>query len=162
LGGKSYGRCAVNDDLKALLDKIEDCDAIILGSPIYFGEVTGEMRSFLERFFFQYLAYSKDRVFLTPKKIPSFFIYTMNAPEHVLRQIGYDEKFKQYANLFGRLIGPSEFFSISDTYQFDDYSKYETSMFNVEEKIKKRDEEFPKACEKVFETGARIAAGLKA
>jgi multimeric flavodoxin WrbA len=124
--------------------------------------VTGEMRSFLERFFFQYLAYSKDHVVLTPKKIPSSFIYTMNAPEHVLRQVGYDEKFRQYANLLGRLIGPSEFFSISDTYQFDDYSKYETSMFNVEEKIKKRDEEFPKACEKVFETGARIAAGLKA
>jgi multimeric flavodoxin WrbA len=33
--GKSYGRCAVNDDLKPILNKVHDADAIILGSPIY-------------------------------------------------------------------------------------------------------------------------------
>ncbi len=42
-GGKSYGRCAVRDDLSPLLDRIHDADALILGSPIYFGTVTGEM-----------------------------------------------------------------------------------------------------------------------
>ena len=40
--GKSHGRCAVNDDLKPILDKVHDADAIILGSPIYFGMPTGE------------------------------------------------------------------------------------------------------------------------
>src|SRR5690606_17818794 len=44
--GKSYGTCAARDDLTPVLKKIEETDAIILGSPIYLGTATGEMRSF--------------------------------------------------------------------------------------------------------------------
>ena len=44
-GGRSYGRCAVKDDLAPVFKEIEQADAIILGSPIYFGTVSGEMRS---------------------------------------------------------------------------------------------------------------------
>ena len=40
-GGKSYGKCAVRDGLAPLLQKAEEADAFILGSPIYFGAVTG-------------------------------------------------------------------------------------------------------------------------
>src|SRR5208337_3352580 len=47
--GKSYGTCAVKDDLTPIFKKVEKADAIILGSPIYFGRVTGEMASFYER-----------------------------------------------------------------------------------------------------------------
>jgi multimeric flavodoxin WrbA len=52
--GKSYGRCAVKDDLAPLLKQVEDVDAIVFGSPIYYGSVTGEMRSFMERLLFPY------------------------------------------------------------------------------------------------------------
>ena len=51
-GGESFGRCAVKDDLAPVLNEINEAGALILGSPIYFGDVTGEMRSFLERLFF--------------------------------------------------------------------------------------------------------------
>ncbi|MDA8172762.1 MAG: flavodoxin family protein, partial [Nitrospiraceae bacterium] len=51
--GKQQGRCAMKDDLTPILKKIEDeADAIVLGSPIYFGSMSGEMRSFLERLLF--------------------------------------------------------------------------------------------------------------
>src|SRR5271169_3957054 len=56
-GGKSYGRCAVEDDLTPILGKMEEIDALILGFPIYFGTITGEMKSFMERLLFPYLAY---------------------------------------------------------------------------------------------------------
>ena len=57
--GKSYGRCALKDELTPVLKQIEEeADAIILGSPIYFGTVTGEMRSFMERLMFPYLTYT--------------------------------------------------------------------------------------------------------
>jgi len=50
LGGKSYGRCAVKDGLTPLLKKIEqDADAIILGSPTYFTDVSAEMKALLDR-----------------------------------------------------------------------------------------------------------------
>ena len=44
-GGKSYGRCAVKDDLTPVLESVEKIDALILGSPVYFGTVTGEIRA---------------------------------------------------------------------------------------------------------------------
>jgi multimeric flavodoxin WrbA len=58
-GGKSYGKCAVRDGLAPVLEKIVDVDALILGSPIYFGNVTGMMRCFMERLLFPYLTYSR-------------------------------------------------------------------------------------------------------
>src|SRR5208282_5915004 len=47
--GKSYGKCALRDGLTPVLEKIPKVDAMVLGSPIYFGTVTGAMRSFIER-----------------------------------------------------------------------------------------------------------------
>jgi len=69
VGGKSYGRCAVKDDLEPLLEEAAMSDALILGSPIYFGSVTGEMRSFMERLLFPYLAYTSPPRSLFPRTI---------------------------------------------------------------------------------------------
>jgi multimeric flavodoxin WrbA len=60
--GKSYGKCAVRDGLTPVLEKVPGADALIFGSPIYFGTVTGEMRSFMERLLFPYLAYTSPPV----------------------------------------------------------------------------------------------------
>jgi len=46
---------------------------------------------------------------------------------------------------------------VTDTYQFDDYSKYVATAFNPEEKAKRRDVEFPNDCNKAFEMGVRFA-----
>lgn len=43
-----------NDDLTQILEKVESADAIIMGSPIYAGTVTGVIKSFMERLIFQY------------------------------------------------------------------------------------------------------------
>ena len=48
-GGKSYGKCAMKDGLTPALEKIAGADARILGSPVYFGTVTGMMRCFMKR-----------------------------------------------------------------------------------------------------------------
>lgn len=56
-GAPSYGRCVVNDQLKPILQKVTEAGALLLGSPIYFSDTTGAMRSFLERLMFQYLCY---------------------------------------------------------------------------------------------------------
>ena len=78
MGGKSYGKCAVRDDLRPILGKIAAADGLILGSPIYFGIVTGEMRSFMERLLFPYFTYTAPPQSLAPKQMPTGFIYTMN------------------------------------------------------------------------------------
>jgi multimeric flavodoxin WrbA len=154
--GKSYGTCAVKDDLTPILKKILEVNAIILGSPIYLGTATGEMRSFMERLIFPYLVYDTQRSTLFPRRIPIGFIYTMNVPEKFIKEIGYHYYFKITENLAERVIGETESIYVTDTYQFDDYSKYVSTGFNPEEKLKRRREFFPKDCEKAFEMGASI------
>lgn len=155
--GKSYGRCAVNDDLKPLFQKIEEADAIIMGSPIYIGAMTGEMRAFLERLLFQYLVYDKEGTTLLNKKIKTGIIYTMNVPQDIMEKIGYEQNFKGTEMAVNRIIGPLETLLVTDTYQFEDYSKYENTLFDVEQKAKRRKEEFPKDCVKAFDMGVRLS-----
>jgi multimeric flavodoxin WrbA len=151
----------MRDDLTAVLRKIEDADALILGSPIYFGGVTGEMRSFLERLLFQYLVYDREMSTLSKKKMPTGFIYTMNVNQELVKAIGYEQNLKGVEMVLGRLFGSSESLYVTDTYQFDDYSKYVSTRFNVEEKAKRREEEFPKDCRKAFDMGVRFAQQIK-
>ena len=47
IGGASYGKCAVRDDLTPLLERIDGAGGLILASPIYYGCVTGVMRCFI-------------------------------------------------------------------------------------------------------------------
>ena len=157
IGGQSYGKCIMKDELAPVLKKIEEADAFILGSPIYFGDVTGEMRSFLERLFFQYLVYDKDYSVLLEKKIPTAFIYTMNVNEQQMELMGYGSVFNKMEMLLQRFFGSVESLYAFDTYQFDDYSKYVSTAFNAEEKARRREEEFPKDCAKAFEIGVRFA-----
>jgi multimeric flavodoxin WrbA len=155
-GGKSYGRCAVNDDLKPVFNRIEQADALIFGSPIYFGQVTGEMRSFLERLLFQYLVYDGKGTSLFDRKIKTGFIYTMNVREEYLERIGYAQNFNGMKKLLERFFGASETLLATDTYQFDDYSKYVTTGIDAEAKAKRRQEVFPEDCKKAFDLGIRL------
>ena len=156
-GGKSYGRCAVNDDLKPILDKVHDADAIILGSPIYFGMPTGVIRSFIERLLFQYLVYDAHHSFLFKRSIPTGLIYTMNVDQSLLEDIGYDMTLMGTEMTFKRCFGASETLMVTDTYQFDDYSKYETSGLDEARKAQRKAEVFPEDCRKAFEMGVRFA-----
>ena len=155
--GKSYGKCAVNDDVTPILNKIEETGAIILGSPIYLGGVTGEMRSFLERLIFPYLVYDVERSSLFKKKIPVGFIYTMGAPVNRIKEAGYEQQFKVMETIMNRIFGVSESLVVADTYQFDDYSKYVTTGMDSEAKARRRREVFPVDCQKAYDMGVRFA-----
>jgi len=156
-GGKSYGKCAYQDGLTPVLEKIENADAVFLGSPIYLGNVTGEMRSLMERMAFQYLVYDENYSSLAEKKKPIGFIYTMNVTEDMAKEWGYDRIFLASEKTFGRLFGSAETLYATDTYQFSDYSKYVASKFDEAAKAKRRQEVFPKDCAKAFDMGIRLA-----
>ena len=159
-GGKSYGRCAVKDDLKPIFKKIEAADALILGSPIYFGIVSGEMRSFMERLLFPYFTYTDPPQSLFPKKMPTGFIYTMNITEELMKEWGYQQLFDNNQRLLQMVFGASESLCSFDTYQFKDYAKVVADCFDPEKKARRRQEVFPQDCEKAWALGARLAGGL--
>jgi len=156
-GGKSYGRCPIQDDLAAIFKKAEEVDGIILGSPIYYGRVTGEMAAFMERFLFQYSVYSTPPQSLFPKKINTGFIYTMNVTEEQMKEFGMDKPigFNEFA--LRNVFGVSQSLLSFDTYQFEDYSKVVASRFDSEKKAKRREEVFPVDCRKAFDMGVKFA-----
>jgi multimeric flavodoxin WrbA len=156
-GGESYGRCAVKDDLTPVFKKVEEADAIILGSPIYFGTVSGEMRSFMERLMFPYSIYTDPPQSLFPRKIDAGFIYTMNVTEEQMQEFGFGHHLDLNEIFLQMTFGSSEALLSFDTYQFKDYSKVVANRFDPEKKAKRRQEVFPRDCEKAFEMGARFA-----
>ena len=149
----------MKDDLKPIFKKIEITDALIFGSPIYLGNITGQMQSFLERLVFPYLTYTDPPESLFPKKISAGFIYTMGVTEEVMNEFGYNQRFASMNRFLTRIFGSSETLLSFDTYQFKDYSKVVAPRFNPEEKLKRRQEVFPKDCQKALEMGARFARG---
>ena len=161
-GGKSFGKCAVKDELTPVLERLENADAVILGSPIYLGNFTGEMRSFMERYIFPYITYSIDIQTFYPKNIPVGFIYTMNITEDLFELVGINKLIESNEWVATRIFGYSEPLCSTDTYQFDDYSKYVSSIFNPQEKAKRREEVFPQDCQKAFEMGARFVKRQRA
>ena len=154
---KYVGHCAMKDDLSGVLEKVLESDVLFLGSPIYFGNVTGLMRSFLERLLFSNLSYNEGHRSVYPGKLSSGFIYTMNVPEEFLQRLNYEALFEQTKTTLQLLNGTSEYLISADTYQFDDYSKYDASMFNESHKSQVKAEQFPLDCQKAFAMGARLA-----
>lgn len=155
--GKSYGKCPIQDDLAPIFKKVEEADAIILGSPIYLRRVTGEMAAFMERLLFPYSVYSNPRQSLFPKKINTGFIYTMGVTEELLKKFGMDQLIDFNESIMQMVFGASESLLSFDTYQFKDYSKVVAPMFDPEEKAKKRREVFPVDCKKAFDMGVKLA-----
>lgn len=154
--GRHYGRCVQNDDLKPILDEISQADGIILGSPIYFSDVTGNMRCFLERFLFPSLAYSNIET-VEHKRMPLAYIYTMNVSEEVSRQVGYHDLHDHFERNLEMVFTKPEHLYVYETYQFKDYSKYVSDAFDEKERKQIRKTRFPKDLESAFEIGQKIA-----
>ncbi len=157
-GGRSRGKCAVKDGLTPVLEKITACDALIIGSPIYFGEVTGMTRSFMERLLFQNISYDMDRTPLTKRRIQTAFVYAMNVADSQLEPVGYADRFKANEMLLTRILGPSRTLVCTETLQTNDYGKYHMSMFDEAERRQRRKDVFPLDCQKAFDMGADMAA----
>lgn len=156
-GGKSYGKCSMKDDLTPVLQKVEEADALILGSPIYWGRVTGEMASFMDRLWFPYLVYADYSKTLFPRKIRTGLIYTMNVTEEQRQNNGYDVHLNTNERVMGKTFGSVETLFSHFTLQADDPERFLVSG-ETEKRLKQREEQFPEDCRKAFELGARLVS----
>jgi multimeric flavodoxin WrbA len=154
--GKNYGRCAVQDELTPVLDTIHDADALILGSPIYFGTVTGEMKSFMERLLFPYLQYTSPPTTLFKRKIPTAFIYTMNVSEHQMKAVQYPVHIGSNEAILARTFGQAETLCSFETLQFEDYSKIVFTYTDPEARKERRRTVFPEDCRKAIALGSKL------
>lgn len=158
LNRKKDGFCAVKDDLTSVLERVRHADALIIGTPVYFSSETAATRALLERLFFPYYKYSKDKKSLFPKKIRTGLIYTMNVNEGLIKTMGYDQHFSNTKMILETIFGECEVLLSTDTLQYNDYDKYEHEIFDKQEKINRHKEVFPLDCGRAFELGRRIAS----
>lgn len=158
IGGPSFGRCALKDDLRPILDKAHDADILVLGSPVYFGTETALMRSFEERLWFQYLLYSKVKPTLYPRKKATALFFTMNVTEEQHVMAGYQTMIDRNKALMERMSAPCEVMLSCSTLQFDDYSQYDTDMFDAEAKRERHATIFPQELLAAFALGARLVS----
>ena len=153
-GGKSYGKCNLKDDMTPLYQRIERSDALFIGSPIYFGDVTSSTRMFIERLFpyFNYRDYSSN----FPKKINTGFICTMGVDDQQASM--FAQVIQLNEGLFSFFFGSCETLLSTDTIHVEDYSKIVADMLekSADRKLKHWKEVFPKDCEKAFEMGTRF------
>lgn len=159
---KSYGKCAINDELTHILARVEEADAMILGSPNYIGAPTSFMKAFLERLLYPYVVYDTNMSSLFKKRIPTGFIYTMGSSEPWMKEMKYDVVPQYMEGVLKMIFGSAESLVVNNTYQFEDYSKIVGTRFDPVEKARIRAEEFPRDCEKAFEMGVRFARQIMA
>ena len=61
-GCAGRGECAIPDErYKEMSDKLLSADGVFLAAPVYFGSMPGQMKSFLDRFFFPCIQTGKMR-----------------------------------------------------------------------------------------------------
>ena len=159
-GSTANGLCVYKDALTTILEKCKEADAVILGSPIYFGDVTGMMRSFLERFLFPSLCYQTDpktgaMKTLAAKK-PIGFIYTMNAPKEWC-DAAYAGMYNQIEGSLAAIYGCEvKSLKVCNTCQVKNYADYDMDYFDSDAKHQYKDEHFEEDKQTAFELGKSL------
>lgn len=152
LKGKASNVCCFKDVLTPVLDDVAQADGLVLGSPIFFGEVTGRMRAFLERLSFPWLSYN-DYSLTAPKRMPVVLVETMNGtPE------------RNNSNHFGTMeyciataLGEPQHIVAYNTCQVASYDRYELGGFSEEAKHAWRDAHWDEDLQKAFDAGRQMA-----
>lgn len=154
LKNRPHGTCAMKDDLTPILEKIKSADAIIFGSPIYFMNLSAGMVAFLERLFFSNYIYSNEIPTVFPKKLPSAYFYTMNITQAQFKFFAMTERLKMPELSAEKILGVKpKVLCAFNTVQFKDYSRYESSIFDADEKFAYREKHFPEDCAAAHQIG---------
>ena len=138
-----------------MLERIEQSDAIVLGSPIYYGNLSGQMRSFTDRLLFQYLDYGGKGTGPKPKNFKTALITTMNGDDESYVKRGVKDALARLSEMIGHTLGSCELLTLTDTVLFDDYSKYVYQMPDLEEKSSRIEKISAEDMKKAFDLGAQ-------
>ena len=160
--GKASNVCKFKDALTPVLEEIAEADGLVLGSPIYFGDVTGQMRTFLERLAFPWLSYN-DYSMTAPKRMSVVLMETMNGLPDRNNSQGYGSM--EYC--IQTALGEPEHLVAYNTYQVKNYERFELERFELasfseEAKRQWRDEHWEQDLQKAFDAGKQMAKKILA
>jgi multimeric flavodoxin WrbA len=147
-------KCFWKDDLSPVIERIFEADALIIGSPIYLGDVTSQVHGLIERLHFCALSYD-DYSNYFKGRVNVGIILTMNAPRIFYNTV-YKRRAKEVAKSLKMLNGSVEVYASCDTLQVSDYSKYSMAGFNENHKKDMRQKQFPKDLKEAYLMGERL------
>jgi len=154
--GGHKGVCSFPDDLKPILERAVEADVLVCGSPVYCSYPSAGIRAFMERLIFPAVNYSDFNNPVVNKPKHSATIYTMNCPDvETYRAIAYDTLLDTSARQLG-MYGPTEVLCSYDTWQFNDYSRYDAARFDVTRKAEIHERQFPVDLQRAYELGHRL------
>ncbi len=102
LACRATGECVIEDDMARVVDSIQQSDVIVLGSPIYIWQVSGNTKVFMDRLC-QLLTPSFESRLNVPKRIA--FAFTQGNPDADLFKPYFDYQEKVYPILGFTLAG---------------------------------------------------------
>lgn len=155
--GKASNICKFKDALTPVLEEIAQADGMALGSPIYFGQITGQMQAFLERLAFPWLSYN-DYSMTAPKRMPVVLMETMNGTPEKNNSQGYGSM--EYC--ITAALGEPQKLIAYNTYQVKNYERFELASFSEEEKRQWRDTHWEEDLQKAFDAGKLMAEAILA
>jgi len=95
---KKLESCALNDDLARVLEEVRTCDVLVLATPIYYGEVSSQMKAFIDRTFSflkpDYVSNPRPSRLDPGKRL--VFIITQGQPD----EFQFDDVFPRYDAFF--------------------------------------------------------------
>lgn len=150
--GKASNVCKFKDALTPILEEISQADGLVMGSPIYFGQITGQLQAFLERLAFPWLSYN-DYSMTAPKRIPVVLMETMNGTPESNNSQGYGS----FEYCITAALGVPEKIIAYNTYQVNNYERFELGAFSEEAKRKYREEHWEADLQKAFDAGKAMA-----
>jgi len=90
--------CAVKDDMAVLYDEIRSADAVVIGSPVYMCQMTGQTKLFLDRLFaFMNIDFTHRlgegrktlMIYTQGQTVPELFKSSFNTNKAVLSLLGF-------------------------------------------------------------------------
>jgi len=94
--------CALKDDLTPTLNALDECDLVVVATPVYFGDISAQTKAFIDRTF----SFVKpdwrnrpDPVRLAPGKKMLWIITQEDSEEY------YSDIFQRYAGMFKAFAG---------------------------------------------------------
>lgn len=122
--------CRIRDDIHDLLVETREADAVVIGSPIYFLDLSAQLKAFLER-----LMYPGN----VGKALPVTFIHTMNTDEEGFKNYVWPSVSITYNYWKSNFNYEPKVFISTDTYQRDHEELYKKSHADMNAKKVRHD-----------------------
>ncbi|MCL1926455.1 MAG: flavodoxin family protein [Syntrophorhabdaceae bacterium] len=102
---KEFDKCVLTDDLAEALSAVKDADIVVMASPIYFGDITAQLKTFIDRSF----SYLKPDYFTNPQpsrlsKKKLVFVLSQGLPDE-----------KSFSDVYPRYSGFLEWMGFYDS-----------------------------------------------